>query len=87
MLEKSFKQGFTVCLSPLDLLKSKEGGIVKRLKISDENLLKQINELGIVPGISITLEQRFPSFTIAIGQNRIQLNREIARSIYVRVVK
>lgn len=87
MFKQDFKHGFTVCLSPLDLLKNKERGIVKRLKISDRNLLEQIEKLGIIPGIPITLEQRFPSFTIAIGENRIELNREIARSIYVRVVK
>ena len=87
MLQKDFKQGFTVCLSPLDLLKSKERGIVKCLKNSDKSILEQIAMLGIVPGIPITLEQRFPSFTVAIARDRIELNREIARSIYVRVVK
>ncbi|MBP0019207.1 MAG: ferrous iron transport protein A [Cyanobacteria bacterium SBLK] len=87
MFKQDLKHKFTVFLSPLDLLKSKEQGIIKRLKSSDENLLEQIVKLGIVPRIPITLEQRFPSSTVAIGENQIEFNREIARSIYVRVVK
>ena len=44
--------------------------------------------MGIMPGLRITLEQRFPSYIIKIGEMRggmrIAIDRTLARAIYVR---
>ena len=41
--------------------------------------------MGVIPGNSITLEQRFPCFVIKVGENRLTLQKEIAQRIYVRI--
>ncbi|MBZ8181673.1 FeoA family protein [Oscillatoria salina] len=80
-----FTQSFTVCLSSLNLLNAREKGVISHFKTSDENLLQKILEMGINPGLAITLEQRFPNLVIQIGENRLVVNEKIAQLIYVRV--
>lgn len=83
---KMLTQGFTVCLSSLELLKPGEQGIVTRFSNTDATLVKQLVEMGITPGSCITLEQRFPDFVVKIGNSRWQLHKAIARIICVRLV-
>ena len=40
--------------------------------------------MGIMPGLQITLEQRFPSYVIKVGGMRIAIDHTLARAIYVR---
>ena len=80
-----FTQKFTVCLSALDLLQPQETGIVSHFRHQDETLEAQLSDLGINPGLPITLERRFPFFVIKVGTLRFKINRQLARSIYVRM--
>ncbi len=57
-------QSFSVCYSPLSLLKLKEQGVVTRLKNSNSKVLNKLMAMGINPGVKITLEQNFPSFIV-----------------------
>ena len=54
----------------LSSVKSGEGGTVAALKTEDETLLRKLMAMGVSPGISITLEQRFPSYIIKVGRTR-----------------
>jgi ferrous iron transport protein A len=40
--------------------------------------------LGIMPGIDIELEQKFPSYIIKIGRTRATLDQETAERIYIQ---
>lgn len=84
---KGFQKGFSVCSSPVSLLKTKEKGIIIRFQNNDEAIVKKMMTMGLNTGQEITLEQRFPSFMIKIGQTRLAIDPEIANSIYVRVTK
>lgn len=80
-----FTQGFTLSGSSLELLNPGERGVITKFKTKDEAVIKKLMAMGVTPGISITLEQRFPSFVIKTGHTRLAIDKEIARSIYVRV--
>jgi ferrous iron transport protein A len=69
----------------LSCVKSGEGGTVAALKTEDETLLRKLMAMGVSPGISITLEQRFPSYIIKVGRTRASLDREIAQTIYLNI--
>lgn len=80
-----FSQTFTSCHSSLNLLKSGEQGTVTYFRNSDENTIKKLMAMGVTPGCSILLEQRFPAFVIRAGRTRLALDEAIARSVYVRL--
>ncbi len=42
--------------------------------------------MGVTPGISIILEQRFPSLIIKVGSTSLALNIESSCAIYVRII-
>ena len=70
---------FTVKGCSLELLKPGEKGIITCCKIPHENQ-------EITAGISITLKQKFPVIQIKVNNKIISIDKEIARTIYVRIV-
>jgi ferrous iron transport protein A len=82
-----FKQSFSIAGSTLELLKAGERGVVVSCKSQDEYLVRKLIAMGVTPGTPITLEQRFPSFVIKAGHSRFAIDKQVARSIYVRVTK
>jgi ferrous iron transport protein A len=79
-------QSFSVCYSPLSLLKPKEQGVVTRLKNSDREVIDKLIAMGINPGVEITLEQKYPSFVVRFDLTHLAIDRETASSIYVRLI-
>ena len=80
-----WNQGFTVCLSPLELLKPGEQGIVTRFRLGDEKAIAKLNQMGISPGVTITVQRRFPTFLVKADRDCVEIEPAIARSISVRV--
>ncbi|GET36802.1 FeoA family protein [Microseira wollei] len=88
-------QGFTVCLSSLELLNPGEQGIVTRFSNTDETTIKKLTAMGIKPGMAIILEMRFAqrairfaqshTFIITDGHRRWELDQAMARAICVRL--
>lgn len=82
-----FNHGFTVCLSSLDSLNPGEQGVVTRFHNTDETTLEKIKEMGITLGTYITVEKRFPSYAIKVGENTQAIDKNIACAIGVRITK
>lgn len=80
-----FAQAFTVSGSSLQLLHPGEGGIVNKVRSNDDRVVQRLKAMGITPGTSITLEKRYPAFTIKAGQKSLILEEQLTRAIYVRV--
>ncbi len=80
-------RGFSVCYSPLSLLKPKEQGVITRLKNSDRQIVDKLITMGINPGVKITLEQNFPSFIVKLDLTSLAIDLETASSIYVRLIQ
>ncbi|MGI0485153.1 FeoA family protein [Pantanalinema rosaneae CENA516] len=80
-----FNQTFTVAGSSLRLLKPGERGVVTRLNVMNDVAAQKLRAIGIAPGTSITVEQRFPRFVVRIGGNRFTLSETVINAVYVRV--
>jgi Fe2+ transport system protein FeoA len=80
-----FNQTFTVAGSSLRLLKPGERGVVTRLKATNDVTTQKLRAIGITPGTSITVEQRFPRFVVRIGGDRFTLSETVMNAVYVRV--
>jgi ferrous iron transport protein A len=80
-----FAKAFTVSGSSLQLLYPGEGGIVSKVRSSDDRIVQKLKAMGITPGTSITLEKRYPTFLVKAGQKRWVLEEQLTRAIYVRV--
>ncbi len=84
MLTQTF-QTFTLSGSSVALMKPGEQGTVTRVRGNDRQVHQQLTNLGLLPGLAITLEQRFPLYVIRAGQTRITLDKSSARAVYVRM--
>ncbi len=78
---------FSVTGCSLELLQVGEKGIITFCKIQDDIILKKLKSLGVATGTTITLEQQFPSLIIKVGKILLDVEREVARTIYVRILK
>lgn len=67
----------------LSSLKTGKIDTVACLKTSDDAMIRKLMAMGVLPGVSITLEQRFPSYIVKVGRTRAALDWETAQSIYV----
>lgn len=56
---------------------------VVHLATDEHNVMRKLMALGIMPGSSLVLEQRFPSYIIKVGHTRTALDGETAASIFV----
>ena len=81
-----FFDKFTVSLSPLNLLKEKEQGVITRLNCSDKRILDKLSSLGIMPGLSVRLERKFPDFVISAEDTLLRIDKSLAQLICVKVV-
>jgi ferrous iron transport protein A len=56
---------------------------VTAVKTEDEAIMRRLMTMGVSPGISITLEQQFPSYIIKVGRTVLPRDRETAQTIYL----
>lgn len=66
------------------MLKVGERGVIARVKGTNPAVTDQLRRLGLSPGTSITLEQRFPRFVVRTRQGPLALTQAMIQSIYVR---
>lgn len=84
--EKSAREvARVVCL--LKDLDIKDRGTIAYLATNDSRRLNKLMAMGALPGISITMVQKFPSYVFQIGQSQFAIDQEMAEGIYVRLEK
>ncbi|MCC5599168.1 FeoA family protein [Nostoc favosum] len=77
---------FSVTGCSLELLRTGERGIVTFCKSQYETILKKLISIGVTPGATITLQQKFSSLIIKIRNTSLALNIESICAIYVRII-
>ena len=70
-------------MNTLAVAKPGTSGIVAYLEAENETVLNKFLAMGISPGISLTLEQRFPAYLIAVGETRFAFDYEMAEKIFI----
>ncbi len=53
---------------------------------SDEETLKKIMAMGLLPGTELRLLRRFPAFVFETGETQFVIDRELAGAIFVEGV-
>jgi DtxR family transcriptional regulator, Mn-dependent transcriptional regulator len=68
---------------PLADLNRGQSGRIAYLHTEDRGILRKIMAMGALPGASLTLVQKFPSYVFQIGQSQFAIDREMAERIYI----
>lgn len=61
-----------------------QSGKVSRLNTGDHKKLNKIMAMGVLPGMTITLIQKFPSYVFQIGQSQFAIDKKLAECIFVK---
>jgi DtxR family Mn-dependent transcriptional regulator len=70
---------------PLSELDNNQIGKIAYIHSQEPEKLQKLMGMGVMPGMTITLITRFPSFVFQLGQTQIAVDKEIAGDIYVRL--
>ncbi len=70
---------------PLAELEPNQKGKVAYIHTSDSDKLQKFMAMGVLPGMSVTLLQKFPSYVFQIGQSQFAVDKELADGVYIRV--
>jgi len=69
---------------PMSNLRQGESGAIAYVHTGDSDRLKKLMALGILPGESVTLQRRYPSFVFTVGRSRYAVDEGMAKAIYVK---
>lgn len=73
-------------VSTLSQMEQGARGKISYVHAPQSPMLQKLMSMGILPGAPISLIQRFPSYVFQIRQEQFAVDKEIADSIYVRLV-
>jgi DtxR family Mn-dependent transcriptional regulator len=72
-------------VSALADLNPGQSGRIAYVLSSQSNEVQKLVAMGILPGTSISLIQRYPSYVFEVGNTQYAVDRNIANQIYVRI--
>ncbi len=61
-----------------------QAGKIAHINTHDHKKLQKIMAMGVLPGMAVTLIQKFPSYVFQVGQSQFAIDKELASCIYVR---
>lgn len=59
-------------------------GEVSYIKTEDANKLKKIMNLGLLPGASVQIIQKFPVYVFQLGNTQLAIDKKLAHEIFVK---
>ncbi len=74
-------------LARLPDLEIKDKGKIAYLQTKDASQMQKLISISAIPGVSIALMQKFPSYVFQIGHSQFAIDKELASAIYVRLTK
>lgn len=74
-------------ISPLAQIKSGERVKVVYITTGSHASLDKLSAIGMVPGLELTVHQKYPSIVIQYGETQLALDKDIAKEIYVRKIQ
>jgi ferrous iron transport protein A len=69
--------------TPLTRVRKGRSVVVVSLRHASSHERGKLMSLGIMPGATVHLQQRFPSYVLGIGYTQVALDRETAGMIFV----
>lgn len=68
---------------PLPDLKIGAKAVVVKIETQDEKVLRHLMAMGVIQGVTITVENRFPSYVAKVGRSRASFDSDTAKNIHV----
>ena len=62
-------------------------GKIAYLHTRDNKKLQKLMAMGLLPGVSVEVRQRFPSYVLKIGNSQIAMDEKMARDVFIRLRK
>ena len=59
-------------------------GIIAYLHTVDDKKLQKLMSMGILPGVSLEVVQKFPSYVFKVGHSQVAVDEEMAGEIFIR---
>lgn len=72
-------------ISPLADMLPGDTGVIAYIHATRREMMQRLLAMGAVPGTTIALLQRNPSYVFQLGQAQVAVDRETARDVYVRI--
>ena len=79
-----FKKEMKPLVIPLEELGLGEEGRIVFIAPKSHQRLDRLSTLGIVPGSTLRMHQKNPSYVVQMGETTLALDRDIVRNIYVK---
>ncbi len=81
------KKNLEPVISPLSAIKA--GKKVKVVYISTKShaSLDRLSGIGVIPGLELTIHQKFPSMILQYGETQLALDNDIAKNVFVRIIQ
>ncbi len=74
-------------IRPLKELNPGEQATIAYLAIEDQRRLHKLMAMGALPGLLVTLIQKFPSYVFKLGESQFAIDGQMAEGIYVCLKK
>ncbi|MDR4506589.1 MAG: metal-dependent transcriptional regulator [Candidatus Scalindua sp.] len=78
------KKALESVVSPLSKLKAGERAKVAYITTRQHASLDRLSSIGVIPGLELTVHQKYPSIVIQFGETQLALDKDIANNVYVR---
>lgn len=72
-------------VAPITDLEIKDRGEVAYLHAKDNSQMQKLMSMGVLPGMPVSLIQKFPTYCLQLGQSQFAIDKALASSIYVRL--
>ena len=72
---------------PLSELQPGGKGQIAYLQAKGKVQMQKLLSIGAIPGMNVVLVQRFPSYVFKLGHTQFAIDKELARSVYVKITK
>ncbi len=80
---KERKRKLESLVMPLSELRKGQRGKIAYIHTDDRAMLRKVMAMGALPGLSIALVQRFPSYVFQIGESQFAIDKNMAEQIQV----
>lgn len=80
---KERKRKLESLVMPLSELRKGQRGKIAYIHTNDRAMLRKVMAMGALPGLSIALVQRFPSYVFQIGESQFAIDKNMAEQIQV----
>ena len=71
-------------ISTLTNLEANQSGKVAYIQTKDNRKLQKLMAMGLLPGMGITLLQKYPSYVLQVGHSQFAVDEDLADAVYIR---